>query len=872
MRPRTILALASCWTLAACGGSSTSTSDVSIDRRPQQSQSQLSTTDQLELASVLALANPQRIGGPGVPLPALSADLAREFAGVADAVLRSLAFEVGGGVNSLWSTFVQKLAEHPNAPEDKNANGTNRDETLAELRERFAFRSNGAMPTGVAPSYVLPSQLSMRLVRAPQSRDDYGALRLAPVAASAREFESGQIGATILAYVRQAAAWLSVGRGDLYGKSSAEGHRGLLMLEQAIAAERLLLDELAYDGRSLGRVRDPAKYDPSTEPRVFPARLRFDMSKASDPSLPDQPKWGLIDRGSDLRSQARILRGCAELAWLASEQQAHPLLQRLFRGDPFGKLPSSQANVRQGQRSGSAIHGLSDVADTASPGSSHVAHSASVHTNRSASARLQRRPEALDLGEVGHLNNVVNWEDHIRGVLQGNCSGRACHDSGKSGGFSVANYKDVLAGGTNNATHPAVVKGKRAESLLYNVLLMNIRNVASRMPLGGPPWLSSAEIELVGEWIDKGALEKDNSVPEIDPLPGLDGIRVVLANLAAFHLDKTSGALVDRADLDGRGVTVMPDSAGAILTALAAVADARPELANARKLLLDHALFCAKRLVASDGIVAESFRLDIQQASAAPAELGEAAQLVAGLFDAERILGRSEVLAAARLAADALLRKYTDGGSQGLTSFPAAPALRWTPGTLARVLELAKAWYAETGDRRARDLIGGLWTRAKAAGVLLAEWPASGELFGDGNRDSDGDGVPEVGTGLLPPLFASAVVNQAYLRGQGIPERSLHYSRDLLPLLLRQCSECHSGNANLGDFRLDSYSDLFDGGSWRDRTKSIVPGDPAKSFFYRKLVDRPPQFGRQMPEARPPMSPEARELVRQWILKGAVRD
>ena len=49
----------------------------------------------------------------------------------------------------------------------------------------------------------------------------------------------------------------------------------------------------------------------------------------------------------------------------------------------------------------------------------------------------------------------------------------------------------------------------------------------------------------------------------------------------------------------------------------------------------------------------------------------------------------------------------------------------------------------------------------------------------------------------------------------------------------------------------------------------IVPGDPEASLFYRKLVDRVPSVGVQMPEAQPPLSEAGKALVYQWILEGA---
>ena len=51
----------------------------------------------------------------------------------------------------------------------------------------------------------------------------------------------------------------------------------------------------------------------------------------------------------------------------------------------------------------------------------------------------------------------------------------------------------------------------------------------------------------------------------------------------------------------------------------------------------------------------------------------------------------------------------------------------------------------------------------------------------------------------------------------------------------------------------------------------IVPGDPDNSYLYRKLVDRRPAFGVQMPEQQPPLAEHGKVLVRRWILEGATR-
>ena len=58
-------------------------------------------------------------------------------------------------------------------------------------------------------------------------------------------------------------------------------------------------------------------------------------------------------------------------------------------------------------------------------------------------------------------------------------------------------------------------------------------------------------------------------------------------------------------------------------------------------------------------------------------------------------------------------------------------------------------------------------------------------------------------------------------------------------------------------------------GTSKNTQPLVVPFDPENSFLYRKLVDRFPAFGEQMPLAKPPLADHGKALVRQWILEGA---
>jgi hypothetical protein len=48
----------------------------------------------------------------------------------------------------------------------------------------------------------------------------------------------------------------------------------------------------------------------------------------------------------------------------------------------------------------------------------------------------------------------------------------------------------------------------------------------------------------------------------------------------------------------------------------------------------------------------------------------------------------------------------------------------------------------------------------------------------------------------------------------------------------------------------------------------MVPGDPEGSLLYRKVVDRRPPVGDQMPQRRPPLDAHGKDMLRRWILDG----
>jgi len=77
-----------------------------------------------------------------------------------------------------------------------------------------------------------------------------------------------------------------------------------------------------------------------------------------------------------------------------------------------------------------------------------------------------------------------------------------CHDARKrKGDLRLDREELALAGG---AEGPGIVRGSRAESLVFTRISLS-RDHDDFMPSKGQP-LSEAEVELVGRWIDQGAV------------------------------------------------------------------------------------------------------------------------------------------------------------------------------------------------------------------------------------------------------------------------------------------------------------------------------------------------------------------------------
>ncbi len=96
----------------------------------------------------------------------------------------------------------------------------------------------------------------------------------------------------------------------------------------------------------------------------------------------------------------------------------------------------------------------------------------------------------------------VNYATQIQPIFDGHCIG--CHGSATSG-VTLASYAEVMASVGSQYGTKVVIAGNGTASPLYDKVANAAPQKGFRMPRGGPA-LSDAQILLIKNWIDQGAL------------------------------------------------------------------------------------------------------------------------------------------------------------------------------------------------------------------------------------------------------------------------------------------------------------------------------------------------------------------------------
>jgi len=90
------------------------------------------------------------------------------------------------------------------------------------------------------------------------------------------------------------------------------------------------------------------------------------------------------------------------------------------------------------------------------------------------------------------------------------------------------------------------------------------------------------------------------------------------------------------------------------------------------------------------------------------------------------------------------------------------------------------------------------------------------------------------------------------------------YERDIAPILRTHCAGCHNDADREGEFSVETFAGLRQGG---DKGTTLKPGDPEASLLIRLIEGRSRPAMPPQDEPRVPATEVA--LLRQWIAEGA---
>ncbi|MEJ2604242.1 MAG: hypothetical protein P8172_13315 [Gammaproteobacteria bacterium] len=108
-------------------------------------------------------------------------------------------------------------------------------------------------------------------------------------------------------------------------------------------------------------------------------------------------------------------------------------------------------------------------------------------------------------------------------------------------------------------------------------------------------------------------------------------------------------------------------------------------------------------------------------------------------------------------------------------------------------------------------------------------------------------------------------------------ERQVSFSADVQPILIAQCAECHSGDAegeNASGLDVSDYASLMHG---TRLGRVVVPGSAASSTLYLVVsgesapeIQMPPHHDEAWAEGRGrPLDKDEVDLIKDWIDQGA---
>lgn len=93
----------------------------------------------------------------------------------------------------------------------------------------------------------------------------------------------------------------------------------------------------------------------------------------------------------------------------------------------------------------------------------------------------------------------------------------------------------------------------------------------------------------------------------------------------------------------------------------------------------------------------------------------------------------------------------------------------------------------------------------------------------------------------------------------------ISFVREVAPILVDQCLECHRSGKSKGSYRVDTFELLQKPGD--SEARPVLPGDPGRSELLRLIVSG--DADERMPSKGDPLSDRQQSVIRKWIAEGA---
>ncbi len=100
------------------------------------------------------------------------------------------------------------------------------------------------------------------------------------------------------------------------------------------------------------------------------------------------------------------------------------------------------------------------------------------------------------------------------------------------------------------------------------------------------------------------------------------------------------------------------------------------------------------------------------------------------------------------------------------------------------------------------------------------------------------------------------------------PAEDVSYWKDIRPIFQVHCQGCHQPAKPSGEYVMTSFDAMLAGGESGEA--AIVANDPDASYVIAQIT--PVDGQSAMPQDQPPLSETQRDLVRRWIVQGAIDD